>query len=70
MVQRRIDRVRGIRSEEVAGSLDKEEDSDNAEVTLNNLSIETEEKEEEATERLVAVLGMEVDGYGEGEGKG
>ena len=37
---------------------------------INNLTIETSKKQEEATECLKTALQMEIDGDGEGEGEG
>ena len=63
--QRRLESVRGRRSEEEGGSAEAEDESQGIVYTLNNLTIDTEGTEEEAAESLEAALGMEVDGYGE-----
>ena len=53
--QRILERERARKSKEVAGSMDEEEDNENMEGLLNDLSIETAKKEEEAADRLEAV---------------
>ena len=53
----------------MAGSEDEEEESENVESLLNNLSIETAGTEEEAVEILEAVLRMAVYGNDEGGGE-
>ena len=61
---------RQIRSENVEGSPDTEEESERVVQAINNLSIETTGTEEKAAECLEAALRMEVNGDGEGEGEG
>ena len=70
MGQQRLERVRGRRSEEEAGSAEEEEGRENLEGLLNNLKIETAGTEEEAAESLEAALQIEVYGDGEGEDEG
>ena len=55
---------------EAAGSVDKEEETENVVACLHNLTIETAGTEEEAAEGLEASLGLEMDGYGEEGGEG
>ena len=68
--QRRLERVRGRRSEEEAGFAEEEEGRENLEGLLNNLIIEMVGTEEESAESLEAVLKMEVDWDSEGEVEG
>ena len=68
--QRRLERVRGRRSEEEAGSAEGDQEIENVEGLLNNLTIEMMGTEDKAAEDLEAALGMEVNGYGEDEGVG
>ena len=63
-------KVRRRRSEEDSGSAEGEEESDNVEGILHNLTIETGGTDEEATEGLEAALRMEVDGDDKDEGVG
>ena len=68
--QRQLERVRWRRSEEESGSAEEEEGRENVEGILNNLTIEAAGTEEEEAKGLEAVLGVEVDGDGEGEVEG
>ena len=52
---------------EVEGYVNKEEESENVEACLDNLTIEIERTEEEVTEYLETALGKDVDVDGEGE---
>ena len=71
MGQQRIDIMRLISIVEDAGYVEVEEEyRDNVAACLTNLTIETVGTEEEAAEGLKAALGMEVDGYSEGEFEG
>ena len=54
--------VQSRSSEEEAGSAEGEEDSENVEGLLHNLTIETKRTKEEAAEGLEAALGIEVEG--------
>ena len=66
---RRLEWSRQRRSAEEEGSPDEEEESESLVQKIRNLTIETAATEEEAAERLEAVLEMEVDGYWDGEGE-
>ena len=68
--QHQLERVRGRGSEEAEESADNEEDSENVEGLLNNLSKETTGTEEKVAERLEAALQMEADRDGERDSKG
>ena len=61
--------MRAIRIIEEARRPSEEEESESVAVGIENLNIETTGTEEEAKERLEAVLGMEIEDEGEVEGE-
>ena len=70
VIQRRLDKVRRRSREEDYGSAEGEEEIENVEGLLHNLSIEKEGTEEEAAEGLESALCMEFEGDDQDEGVG
>ena len=68
--QRRLERSRGGRREEEVKSSDVEEETHRVTAFMGNLSKDTAGTEEEATEALKTVLGMEIEDVGEINGEG